>query len=212
MMDLSSAQSVWNILVLVKTLSGHSYEFQQPCEGGWEEQGMMRPTKNQFCCCCWWNLKGKRCKNQWAHEYKQYKNNNFNFIGAFIMQVVKQLFVYTHRVWRFLFSMWKETKGWKITVSWAVHLMLTHCRKLSVKNSLKRICCQSAFQTSLYKCMLDKRQSSEALISGKPGWNFTSDILKNPSLVILILIYTVTTRWLGLKTQNSYPLVTRVLY
>lgn len=50
---------------------------------------------------------------------------------------------------------------------------------------------------------IGQRQSSGALTSGKPGWNFISDILENPSLVILILIYTVTTRWLGLKTEKS---------
>lgn len=57
---------------------------------------------------------------------------------------------------------------------------------------------------------IGQRQSSGALTSGKPGWNFISDILENPSLVILILIYTVTTRWLGLKTEKSYSLATQV--
>lgn len=59
---------------------------------------------------------------------------------------------------------------------------------------------------------IDRRQSTGALTSGKPGWNFTSDILENPSLVILVLIHTVTARWLGLKTQKKLLSVHSSLY
>lgn len=156
---------------------------QQPHEGGWEEQGMVRSMWNQFCCCCWWNLKGKRLKNQWVHEKKQYKNSNFNFIGAFIIHVVKQLLVYTHRVWRFLFSCVKKQKSEKQLSS----EQCTWCLP-TVKNFWYKIVWKEFAANQHFKVLcMEQRQSSGALTSGKCGWNFTSDVLENPSLVILVL-------------------------
>lgn len=120
------------------------------------------------------------------------------------MQVVKQLLVLTHGVWRFLSGLCEETK--KLLSSEQCTWCLATVENFWYKTVGKEFAANQHFKL----LCVDQRHSSGALTSGKPRWNFTLDILENPSLVIFILIYTVTTRWLGRRIQKSHSLATQV--